>query len=343
MHMNRIVVSVIVPVYKIEEALLRRCLQSLCEQTEKNAEFIIVDDGSPDNCGEIIDEYSATDDRFVPVHTSNQGVSNARNIGIEKARGEYIIFVDGDDYVEADVCEKNARAMNDIGTDVLFFLHLSTNEDNDTVKFDESVQRIDDSLMNKLTVGVVSQENPIEGVWAGPPWGKVFRKSIINDNNLRFVLGLRKSQDRVFMLDYLLCCKTAAVFNYMGYHYVINEDSVCQRYNSDITGILEMAASEMEERISKSNKKTAFEEAVYSMYMIFFCEIMLLDFFHPNNPNTFRKCYKMMKKSLKEKKHFYEGVRKGALQVISRKRRLIVLALRCRCYFMAAVLAKILF
>ena len=98
--MENVKVSVIVPVYKIEESLLRRCLDSLASQSEKNAEFIVVDDGSPDCCGDIIDEYAIKDSRFVPIHTENCGVSNARNVGLDHAVGKYVIFVDGDDYVE---------------------------------------------------------------------------------------------------------------------------------------------------------------------------------------------------------------------------------------------------
>ena len=92
-------VSVIVPVYKVEP-FLRRCVDSLLSQTYQNLEIILVDDGSPDRCGQICDEYAAQDARVKVIHKENGGVSSARNAGIEAAAGEYVTFVDSDDWVE---------------------------------------------------------------------------------------------------------------------------------------------------------------------------------------------------------------------------------------------------
>ncbi|MBQ7544182.1 MAG: glycosyltransferase family 2 protein, partial [Synergistaceae bacterium] len=99
--MKDVLVSVIIPVYNVER-YITRCLQSIIDQTHKTIEVVPVDDGSPDKCGAIIDEFAAKDSRVIPVHKTNGGVSSARNAGLDAARGEYIMFVDGDDYVEAD-------------------------------------------------------------------------------------------------------------------------------------------------------------------------------------------------------------------------------------------------
>lgn len=98
-------VSVIVPVYKVEDCL-RRCLDSLRRQSLSNIEIILVDDASPDRCGEICEEYASKDVRFSVIHQSeNRGVSAARNTGIKKAVGNYLMFVDSDDYVHEDFCK----------------------------------------------------------------------------------------------------------------------------------------------------------------------------------------------------------------------------------------------
>lgn len=91
--------SIIVPVYKVEQ-YLDRCIQSILKQTFTDFEVILVDDGSPDNCGVICDNYAAKDDRIVVLHQINQGLSAARNNGLDIARGEYICFVDSDDWIE---------------------------------------------------------------------------------------------------------------------------------------------------------------------------------------------------------------------------------------------------
>lgn len=91
-------VSIIVPVYKVEE-YLPRCVDSLLKQTYKNIEIILVDDGSPDGCGKLCDDYAARDSRVKVIHKKNGGLSDARNVAIPKACGEYIVFVDSDDWV----------------------------------------------------------------------------------------------------------------------------------------------------------------------------------------------------------------------------------------------------
>lgn len=104
--MNDIKVSIIIPVYKVPEEYLRNCIESCINQTLKNIEIILIDDGSPDNCGEICDEYALKDSRIKVIHKKNGGVSNARNYGILKSKGEYIGFVDADDWIEKDFYEE---------------------------------------------------------------------------------------------------------------------------------------------------------------------------------------------------------------------------------------------
>lgn len=97
-------ITIVVPVYKVEQ-YLARCINSILAQTYKNLEIILVDDGSPDKCGEICDRYAELDDRVRVVHQQNQGLSAARNVGIDMATGEYISFVDSDDYIESQMIE----------------------------------------------------------------------------------------------------------------------------------------------------------------------------------------------------------------------------------------------
>lgn len=98
-------ISVIVPVYKVEK-YLRACIDSILAQTFTDFELILIDDGSPDNCGAICDEYAEKDARIRVFHKENGGVSSARNLGIERSRGEWIAFVDSDDWVESDKFSK---------------------------------------------------------------------------------------------------------------------------------------------------------------------------------------------------------------------------------------------
>ena len=110
-------ISIIVPIYNVEP-YLRRCIDSLLKQTYKNFELILVDDGSPDNCGVICDEYAAADSRVRVIHKPNGGLSDARNAGLEIASGAYIAFVDSDDWVAPDYLERMLSALEHTGADI---------------------------------------------------------------------------------------------------------------------------------------------------------------------------------------------------------------------------------
>lgn len=103
-------VSIIIPVYKVEK-YLSKCIESILKQTYFDLELILVDDGSPDKCPEICDTYASKDERVVVIHQKNAGVSAARNAGLEKAKGEYIGFVDPDDWIAPEMYEKMIQAM----------------------------------------------------------------------------------------------------------------------------------------------------------------------------------------------------------------------------------------
>ena len=102
--MKNDLISIIIPVYKVEK-YLEKCIESVLKQTYTNLQIILVDDGSPDNCGKICDEYAKKDSRIEVIHKANGGLSDARNVGISKAKGRYIGFVDSDDYIKEDMYE----------------------------------------------------------------------------------------------------------------------------------------------------------------------------------------------------------------------------------------------
>lgn len=126
-------ISIIVPAFNVEKYILK-CLESLSNQTYSNIEIIIINDGSTDNSGVICKTYSAGNDKFSLFHQKNSGVSVARNLGIEKATGDYLLFVDPDDYIENDCCSKLAEVVNNIEYEVVFFMHKRLDEMTGTIK-----------------------------------------------------------------------------------------------------------------------------------------------------------------------------------------------------------------
>ena len=115
--MNNELISIIVPVYKVEK-YLEKCVKSILNQTYTNLEIILVNDGSPDECGRLCDELAKVDDRIRVFHKENGGLSDARNYGVERASGEYIGFVDSDDYIHESMYEKLYEAIKKSGTEI---------------------------------------------------------------------------------------------------------------------------------------------------------------------------------------------------------------------------------
>lgn len=210
-------ISVIVPVYQVEDKL-NRCIDSILCQSFTDFELILVDDGSPDNSGKICDYYAEKDERVVVVHKENGGVSSARNKGLLLAKGEYISFVDSDDYVERDyllslysyqqklnadlvVCNFNLIEQNEIS----FMSHPFN--DGFFLKGDLFKSVLYTKILNCDTVGFFSL------------WNKLFKINLIKENKIRCNESMSFGEDMLFIMDYIKFSEsvifiTAALYNY---------------------------------------------------------------------------------------------------------------------------------
>lgn len=186
--------SIIVPVYKTEK-YLPKCIDSILAQTFVDFELILIDDGSPDHCGEICDEYALKDGRIIVIHQENKGVSAARNAGLDIARGEYIGFVDSDDWIEPEMYEILVTTMVAKSTDVVICGCTQRNGNGDFLLLD--FQSEGTYTQEQLLKAMYSKPNPIGGIL----WNKLFRKSTIGE--LRFNENMRNCEDGMFVVEYL--------------------------------------------------------------------------------------------------------------------------------------------
>lgn len=190
-------VSIIIPVYKAEK-WLEKCIDSCIQQTYKNIEIILIDDGSPDSSGEICDSYSRADERVIVIHQENQGVSSARNKGISVSKGEYIIFVDSDDWIKSNMIEELLRVSNCdngyelviCGYDVINNVHKIS-----SCSFFEKYECINEILTELSTRKKLSMFQT--------PWNKLYISRVIKDNNIRFDESLKYGEDFSFVLKYI--------------------------------------------------------------------------------------------------------------------------------------------
>lgn len=183
--------TIVVPVYNVER-YIRQCLDSIRNQFYKDWECILVDDGTPDICGAICDEYSNLDERFKVFHKPNGGVSSARNLGIEYAKGNWVTFIDSDDLIESSYFDnifKNIRQLKGVDFVQSGATYYENGEKNEIVQNYEYKYSNDPAfLFNKFR---------------GLTFSKLFRTDILKNNNIRFDEKIRVSEDFIFTLDYI--------------------------------------------------------------------------------------------------------------------------------------------
>lgn len=235
--MNSIDLSIIIPVYNIPEKLLRDSLDSVLKDKPQNLEVIIVDDGSIKDVAAICDEYKCEDQGIFVFHQENQGVSVARNKGVHEAHGQYIAFVDSDDYIQRDNLINIARCARIQALDICFFKFIRNGSFKEVLDSNFKIEIKDESFEN-LIYSIAIQKEIYDGYCLGSPWGKVFKREFIINNELLFLKSLRKMQDRVFMMYCLNKKPSIGFLPVEAYCYVVNTESIVNKYNPQIGGYI---------------------------------------------------------------------------------------------------------
>ena len=201
-------ISIIVPVYKVEQ-YLPRCIDSILAQTFTDFELLLIDDGSPDNSGKICDEYAAKDSRIRVFHKGNGGVSSARNLGLDNAQGKYIGFVDSDDVIPPFYYQTLISYLFD--NDVVCCNYLKFSSDSPTFDCDIT-NSIDYVQLNNRSFFKYG-----ESYWC--VWNKIFKREIIKDS--RFDTTLKNAEDTLFSFSILLNCESVGYIRNKLYGYFI--------------------------------------------------------------------------------------------------------------------------
>lgn len=242
--MNTPIVSIIVPVYNAAKPLgenktvLHRCIDSILNQEYRDYELIVVDDGSKDESGKILDEYAAKDERINVIHKENSGVSNTRNLAIQNARGKYIQFLDADDWITTDATKSLVRTMEESKADLVIADFYRVVGENTSHK-----GRIDsDKVLTRDEFADYMIQNPAD-YYYGVLWNKLYKKFIIDTYHLKMDASLSWSEDFIFNLEYLLHVKHVAPLQLPIYYYVKTEGSLVSQSRFDIRNIVDMKLS----------------------------------------------------------------------------------------------------
>lgn len=227
-------VSVIIPIYNVEK-YLKKCIDSVLEQTYTDLQIILVDDGSPDNCGKICDEYKAKDSRVEVIHKENGGLGLARNSGMEIVRGEYLLFVDSDDWIDKNHIEIIVDAAEKGNYDVVLFGYKKCSNDGAVLNKSKFIKLGSyDNVIGDILFPIIApaDSEPKDDVLPIGSCFKLHKVQIIKDNNLKFINEKECiSEDMFFNIDYLSNCKNALILETYGYNYRVNPNSISNAYS----------------------------------------------------------------------------------------------------------------
>ena len=271
-------VSVIVPIYKVEK-YLPTCIDSIISQTYKNIEILLIDDGSPDNCGRICDEYAVKDNRIHVFHEANKGVSVARNIGLDNANGELISFIDPDDYIDNDFIEYLVSIMHSASADISYCGYRYLDEEGNILKREKK-----DSSNNPIKI-FTSEESLIslfrcKNDFANYIWNGLFRKSITT----YFIEGKRTGEDQDFTTQCLINAKLIARGYQSKYNHILRftgtRSIVLKERMKNGFSTLENIKKMLTKVNSSESVFAAYDEKcmrMYFSYMDKYCEYSLKD------------------------------------------------------------------
>ncbi len=215
--------SVIIPIYKVE-AYLNECVDSVLRQTYKDYELILVDDGSPDRCPEICDEYAEKYDFIRAVHKPNGGLSDARNAGTAVAKGDYIVYIDSDDYLADDIFLEKLAQKTENDPDIIIYKFKKYYED--TKRFEECTYSMNDITEGENIADIINKLASSDSFYCSA-WSKSIKRSIINDNNIIFKKGIL-GEDIEWYYRVMFYVKKIAILDEIGIVYRQREGSIAQ-------------------------------------------------------------------------------------------------------------------
>ena len=344
-------ISIIVPVYNVEK-YLERCVNSLRNQALREIEIILVDDSSTDSSLEICNRMASEDDRIKVLHKVNEGAGMARNAALAVAAGEYIGFVDSDDFVEpemfATLYERAQKYNSDLViSGVLFVDGIMFSKEGECIRkayFSEDTQFDTEDSLKKLRMGIVgaTPEDADDSKYGMSIWKNLFRHEIIRKNGITFESEREMfSEDALFMVDYISHIKKATGIPEAFYNYCRNGDSISKSYKKDRFEKSLVFVREVEKRFC-----TNIDESEYRIYIHRFWQAMCRvlcsqEIMHAAETRT---TYREMKKRLQEictHTLSLQAFREYPLSALPIKQRIFAYAVKYRLYNILVLLVRL--
>lgn len=328
-------ISVVIPIYNVEE-YIHRCVDSVIHQTYENLEIILVDDGSPDNCGKICDEYASKDPRVRVIHKQNAGVGAARNDGIKAAIGEWITFIDSDDWVDPDYFKAVFDEMRDYDKlDVICdggSFHEYGNRRVKMYSFNKRELYEGRMQMDMLMAHSLSGHNDKASntylELSGSMWGKFYRASFLADAKVSVDTNFHPFEDLIFNFRIFDCAKRTGVCTVIGYHYrCTNEKSVGHRFNPNMPKMAIDFMYQLTEYMQHRKPNMLIQQSINARGIRVFMLLFQSCYFHRENPDNY--CTVAGKiKQLKRESVFKTAIHSHFNEMLTKKQVLLICLLR---------------
>ena len=346
--MSNIKVTAIVPAYNVE-TYLEKCLTNLVNQTLKDIEIIVIDDGSTDRTNEIMQEFAKKDSRIITITQTNQKQGAARNRALEIAKGEYVSFVDSDDFVREDMFKtlyEKAKCYDSelVLSGVLFVDGNMFSEEGECVcktYFDKDTQFETKEDLKKLRMGIVGAPvyDTDDSKYGMSIWKNLFKTEVIKKNNITFKSEREMlSEDALFMIDYILCISKATGINEAFYNYCRNEDSISKSYKIDRFEKSLVFVCEVEKRFKKDIKDEEYRIYIDRFWQAM-CRVICSQEIMYANENHIR--YGELKKRLKKvctHTMTIKALKSYPVATLPFKHRVFAYCMKYRLYFMLRLL-----
>ena len=265
MDENKDKISIIVPAYNVAP-YLGQCLDSIVNQTYRNIEIVCVDDGSADDSGKILDEYAAEDDRIKVIHQENAGVASARNAALELAAGEFILFVDGDDWIDSDTCTVAVSHDSELVMWAYTREYQSHSAPRQVFRENKKFNETDCKCLQRRMIGLSGEElaHPENADSLSTVWGKLYRRRIIEQYHIRFtdLKRIGTYEDGLFNLQYMAHITSAEYLTDYKYHYRKNS-GMTSKYRPELKAQWKNLFADMRAYIAETEHgNTEFEHSL---------------------------------------------------------------------------------
>lgn len=269
-------ISIVVPVFRVEQ-YLDKCIKSIVNQTYRNLEIILVDDGSDDRCPSMCDEWEAMDNRIIVIHKGNGGLSSARNAGLEIVNGEYVLFIDSDDYIELNAIEKLYNLMMEKQVDIIAFGYRKVNERYEVLASTKFYSGFIELQLEKDKLEYIySMLLQYRNGWEA--WNRLYKVNLIKEYKLQFEANKEIfAEDLCFNLYYFLCCKNVLCTNLHLYNYLIRSNSIMgQQKEIKINEFVELSKKVLE-LMNKNDMKYCKKNYKYFFIALFSMVLSQID------------------------------------------------------------------